>query len=444
MNQEAAAQAAVSSRAPFIGRCLWCAGSIGAFGLALYLAAHHPLGPTGAVGLLVAWVLAALRWRGLYLYALPAALPLLNLSPWTGWIGIEEFDIAVAGAAAAGFARIAIDRPSPPPALSGPARLALSGIVALTMIGLWRGVGDAGGLPLGWFQGYTEPLNAWRSGKSWLLALLMLPLLRRDWLADRDDAMRRLASGILTGAVIVTLAVIQERAAYPGLFDISARYRTVALFWEMHVGGAAIDAYVVACTPFVAWALWAARSWWQWLLAATFSLIWAYVCLTTFARGAYLGVAASLVTLGLLLPLEGTRARLLARALSLLLGAALMLATALEVWGYPAASLVFVTLLSASWWRWRARQGQPRRRLAMALLAMALVFEAIVLVGPDSFMRQRVAASSLDYEGRRTHWTRGLGLLVGAEAWLWGVGLGRLPARYDRDALRGEFPGTVT
>ena len=72
------------------------------------------------------------------------------------------------------------------------------------------------------------------------------------------------------------------------------------------LGGAAIDAYLALATPFVAWALWRARSTWQWGLAALFALVWVYVCLTTFARGVYLGVLTAIVLLAFLRLLGGT------------------------------------------------------------------------------------------------------------------------------------------
>jgi hypothetical protein len=424
----------------------WAIASAMCLAPALYLTAHHPLGAGIAVALLLAWAAVLYLRPALTLYALPALLPVLNFSPWTGWIGIEEFDIAVLGATAAGFARIAVDPPPPLPPWSRPARCALGLTAAAAIIGFWRGVDDAGGWPLGWFQGYTEPLNAWRASKSWLLVLLMLPLLRREWFADRERAVQRFALGMLAGALIVALAVLWERAAYVGLLDIAARYRTSAFFWEMHVGGAAIDAYVVACTPFVAWALWVARKRGLWLLAAAFSLLWAYASLTTFSRGAYLGAAVGLLVLGLLLPGEETRSRLLARCLTLVLGAALLIGLALEVAGYLAAALALMALALGVWWRWHSRRDErPRRRaLALSLLALVLVFESILLIGPDSFMRMRLANSGLDYESRATHWLRGVGLLTSGQAWLWGLGAGRLPAYYDRHALRGEFPGTVS
>ena len=56
------------------------------------------------------------------------------------------------------------------------------------------------------------------------------------------------------------LLVLGERAAYPGLLDFSQPYRTTAAFWEMHVGGGAIDAYLALATPFAVWALISARS----------------------------------------------------------------------------------------------------------------------------------------------------------------------------------------
>jgi hypothetical protein len=315
--------------------------------------------------------------------------------------------------------------------------------VALAVLGLVRGWSDAGGWHLDWFQGYTDALNTWRVSKSIVFVLLLMPLLRRATWLDRALAHRRFAAGMAAGALVVALAVVSERAAYPGLLDISAHYRTTAWFWEMHVGGAAIDAYVVLCTPFVAWTVWASRRWWQWLLAAAFSLLWAYVCLTTFSRGAVGGIAVGLLVAGALLPASAARWRSLARWLGFVVGVALLLALALEGAGYAAAGLVLLALAAALWLHWRTRGRAELRALALGLLGLGLVFEAIVMIGPDSFMRARISGNLLDYESRRVHWARGVGLLSGADAWLWGLGAGRLPENYDARAPRGEFSGTA-
>jgi hypothetical protein len=101
-----------------------------------------------------------------------------------------------------------------------------------------------------------------------------------------------------------------------------------------------------------------------------------------------------------------------------------------------------LTALAAMYWlRWRKSVARRQRGLAVGLLVLALVFEAVVILGPDTFMRNRVARSALDYEGRVTHWARGLALLSSRGDWLFGLGLGRLPSHYDRRVPRGEFSG---
>src|SRR5450631_4151983 len=108
--------------------------------------------------------------------------------------------------------------------------------------------------------------------------------------------------------MLVALAAGWERIAYAAPWEFSSSYRTVAMFWEMHVGGAAIDAYLVLATPFVAWALWTTRTWWHWSAAAALAMLTGYACLTTFSRGVYGGVMGSLALLALLLARQHTRA----------------------------------------------------------------------------------------------------------------------------------------
>ena len=433
-----------NARPAVIEALAWAAASLLLGAVALFVAARHPLWPAGIAATVAAWMLVTYRFPRLWLFALPAGLPALNLSPWTGWIGIEEFDLFVLASVSAAYARLAFSPVQQPPLLSRCSCAVVLAVAGLTLAGLWRGVADAGGWQFAWFQGYTEPLNSLRVGKSTLHALLLLPLLQGDWLADRAAAFRRFALGMLCGAVVLTLAVLWERAAFPGLLNLPAHYRTVGLFWEMHVGGAAIDAYVVICTPFVAWALWAARAKWAWLAAALFALVWAYAAMTTFSRGAYLGVATTLLVLGLQLPMTGgQRWWPAARALASMLGAALLLGLVLDGWGYGAAALALVALGAAFWLRWRGRDARRQRTLAAGLLMLALTFEAVVMLGPDSFMNSRLARSTADYESRTAHWSRGIDLLNGPTDWLFGLGLGRLPAHYDRSAPRGEFSGSA-
>lgn len=348
---------------------------------------------------------------GAWLFLVPACLPWLNFSPWTGWVVFEEFDVLLLAVLAAGYGRWAFSPAQARPALQWrssatvlPALLAAAGMLALL-----RGGWDAGGWTWGWFQGYADPLNSVRVAKSLLWALLCLPLLREAVARAPAAAGRSLAWGMLTGLVLVTLAVLSERAAFPNLFNFTSKYRTTAWFWEMHVGGAAIDAYLALSTPFVVWALRSARRPWQWGFGAILALAVAYAGLTTFARGVYLSMAAPVLLLG--------------------------------VWFWlQRAGLDLRTWLDAL----RQRRLPGWRMPAACLLALALLAEIVGVLQGGSFMAERLAHTERDFGSRLEHWQRGLDLRDDpVDQWL-GIGLGRLPSHYAHNYPEGEWPGHVT
>lgn len=370
-----------------------------AIAVAIVLVAHYP-GPRFAVTFVFALCCALAAWRpGLWLAIVPAMLPLMNCAPWTGWVAFEEFDLLVLAVAAGSGAHIAFtgmsassDRAD---ARDRRAFIALAGLFGLlSVIALTPALLLASQTQWNWFQSYMDPLNSWRIFKPVLHAALIWPLLRMEIRRDADTALRRLGSGMLAGLTVVTLAVVWERLAYTGLWDFSTRYRTTALFWEMHVGGAAIDVYLALATPFVAWGVWTTRSPLHWSLAAALALLTGYACLTTFSRGVYGAVAGSLVLLALLL----------------------------RGWRLPRT-------------RWRV--------LALWTLALALGLEVAAVLGLGSFMRERMAASDRDMGGRLEHWQTGLGLLRNPTDWALGIGLGRLPAAYVQAAPHRPLPGDI-
>jgi hypothetical protein len=418
---------------------------------ALFLAAHHPLSPALAVAAVLAFFVFELRLRGCWLFVLPAALPALDLSPWSGWSVFDEFDLLALALLAAGHARLAgSTRDEPTGSVGHRWQLATAGLFGLlTLLALARGASAAGGWSFGWFQGYTDPMNGLRVAKSTLYVVLAWPLLLREIRADEGRALGRFAFGMLCGLGLVSLAVVSERAAYPGLWNMGARYRTTAWFWEMRVGGGAIDAYLALATPLVAWALWASRRPLRWLAAALLALVAAYACLTTFSRGLYIALAASLLLLALVL--LGRRRDLGARgrwrratritlANSLL---AMLLVVAFARRGYPGIAVVLLALgvALAVWLAAQARATVWRVAAGVALTA-ALMVEAVAVLGAQSFMLTRMTASYDDYASRLEHWAAGLATLKRAGDWLFGRGLGRVPALYAGGAA--EFSGDVT
>ena len=264
----------------------------------LALAAHYPLLPAAAIAIFIATALLSFRFPCAWPTFLPALLPVIGFAPWTGWITFEELDLLVLAVAAGGYAWLA--RPAP----HGPAQRggvsALVGFVLLLLIGSLaiaavRGVSDAGGFVFGWYQAYREPMNSVRPLKSALAALLLLPL----WLAAAasapQQASRRLVLGLILGLTGASLAALWERVAFTGLVNFSTDYRTTALFWEMHVGGAAFDGFLALTVPFAAREVLAARSRKQWAFAAGVMVLAAYACLTTFSRGVYAAIPLGVI-----------------------------------------------------------------------------------------------------------------------------------------------------
>ena len=97
------------------------------------------------------------------------------------------------------------------------------------------------------------------------------------------------------------MALFWERLFYPGVLNLSTPYRTVGLFWEMHLGGGALDAYLVLLAPLLVRAWRTSLSPWRRMVLGVFVLAFTYGCLTTISRGVYGAIAGSLVVLSTLL-----------------------------------------------------------------------------------------------------------------------------------------------
>lgn len=264
-----------------------------ALSLGCLLAWHYPLARLFALALfLAASVLAFFRFSW-FLVILPTLLPVIGLAPWTGWITFEEVDLLVLAMAGGGYARALRDGANPG---LGPRSWLLTGLPFLMavsiLVSMARGFADAGGFASGWFQGYEGAMNSIRIGKSFFLALLLVPLIRLQ--NDPREAGRKLAWGLALGLGSASLAALWERLAFTDLLNFSSDYRSTALFWEMHVGGAALDGWLLLTMPFSIWALRHSRTAAQHALGLALVVLAAYAALTTFSRGVYLALAVAL------------------------------------------------------------------------------------------------------------------------------------------------------
>ncbi|MFM2449877.1 MAG: hypothetical protein RIS44_2327 [Pseudomonadota bacterium] len=422
--------------------------------LGLGLAAQHPLWPTAMVSLWLLWTML-LIWRPqIWLWALPAALPMANLSPWTGWLVFEEFDLLVLATLSALLLHQRLShrsalRPTAPPLQQ------LTIVTVLLALGLgsaaW-GMHAAGIWRFNLFASHEDSLWALRASKAMLWAVLLWPWLRQGLMSAPHTTLNRIGLGMVAGLSVVSLVSINERLAYPGLTDFVSHYRTTALFWEMHVGGAAIDAYLALATPFAVWALWRYRGM-AWGFSSLLAVCVTYACLTTFARGVYLAVLVGLLVWLLAryaqLTAQGKVSpgmRWLARACWALLalcacaGLLLLSFEAVGTWGAVWCALILAAV--AAWLKWRA-QHQGWRLPASLVLGTVLLIEIAAVLGGDSFMNKRLEEGPADLDSRMAHWQHGLGLLQTPRDWLIGFGAGRFPAVYAASDPKLDFSGRL-
>jgi hypothetical protein len=267
-----------------------------------YWLLHHPTALlagliVGGYGLII-----AIR-PGWWLVLLPALWPVADLTLWTGRMYFTETDalvlVTIGLLLARPFAPAQEDQAPPRfrPQAIGVALICL--LVASYALSMARGF-DGWSLAPGQLLdvGYHTPWNSPRVTKGFVLALALMPVVLQTLRRGGDQALQRLFAGMILALCSASLAVLWERAAFPGITDFSSDYRTTGLFWEMHVGGAALDGWLALTLPFLIVAFFKAQ---RIVVSATLlglGSLGAYAVFTTFSRGLY--AAAAAITLLLL------------------------------------------------------------------------------------------------------------------------------------------------
>ena len=271
------------------------------------IAWHYPIAPALAVAAFLGWI--ALSWRlpFAWLIVIPALLPLSGLATWTGWFAFEELDLLILGAAAGGYAWLVFGprRERSPAAILEVRASPLSVVLVLLFAGwcgvsLYRGIAAFGPPSFDWIGNYESAMNSVRLFKSFVGALLLWPIVRSTFELDHRRALHSLALGMALGLGGASLAALWERAAFTDILNFSSDYRTTALFWEMHVGGAALDGFLALTVPFAVWEIRRPSGPLRVAAALLLSAVAAYACLTTFSRGLYVALPVSLGLLWLL------------------------------------------------------------------------------------------------------------------------------------------------
>lgn len=306
--------AVVALRTPLPGRVAALLTGTASAALLLGGLMLHPAGLT-VCAIAVACYVGLLAWRPhAWLFVLPTALPVASFAQWTGGLYVEEFDLLILTTAAFGYFHWALGRSEPlaaerhvHPSLVGSILVAL--LTVSYAIAAARGLLPLPGLDPDALASYNSRWNSLRILKAFAFALLIWPLAYRTIHLEGKAAIDRIALGLAGGLAVVSIVAVWERIAFPGLTNMSSDYRITALFWEMHVGGAALDGFLALTLPFSVWWMLRPGRPLHTLAAVLLFAMASYVCLVTFSRGVYAAYAAVLVVLGVLLLRSPTASR---------------------------------------------------------------------------------------------------------------------------------------
>lgn len=350
------------------------------------------------LALLVAAAAALCAWRPVAVVAvLPAALPLVDLAPWSGRLFIDEFDLLALASLAAAWAWL---RPSLTGLLGdGAARLGL-GAFALSVFGAaLLPLATAWPLDVNSLAHLHSPFNGLRIAKGLVWAGLWAALLRAAW-QQGLPVLRWLQAGMAVGLAGAVAVVLWERLAMVSLFDFSTDYRVTGPFSAMNKGGAYVECYLAVVTAFVVSGLMTGRHRGRWLVGAPLLLAATYAVMVTYSRNGYAALAVGVVV-------------------ALGLG-----------WRRPAD----VTPADAPAGRPAGRPGSARWAVAGLVLALVAGMALPVLTG--RYAQQRLSQSAADFDVRWRHWAAALDLRgEGVARHLLGMGLGRFPAQHHWHSL---------
>ena len=429
-------------------RAAWGLVALVCAGAAMWLAALHPIAPHAAVAGVLVWSGAVWRWPWIWLAVLPMLLPVANFSPWTGWLMFDESDMLALGALAGGYGarawhsgRAGVGSPEAPLGRTVTWLLVLMAASALGSLAL--GLAQAAHVSGGLFQGYTGPLNVLRVAKSMLFGLFLLPLLREQFSRARECSERLFGAGMCAGLFLAGAGVVWERAGFPGLTDFGLYYRATSTFWEMHLGGAALDAYLVLTLPFAFAMAMTARSVPRACVALPLLVLGGYACISTFSRGLYLALALAGLYVVLVRGRAATnprppRAWLNDAAWLVLAGGAMVAAFQFGAYAGGLALLALVAGLLPLARRYGPRPPVQGRAF---LLALALLMENAAMLSGEAYLARRLTTLGNDIGHRTDHWRAGIALLKVPADWMVGLGAGRFPAQFQAREGNIVLPG---
>lgn len=331
-----------------------------------------PVQPLFLAALLLASAVAVWIKPVSALAIIPAALPILDLAPWSGRFYLDEFDALLAVTLATGYARTAARTTAWPPPVKWTLILLALSFFFSTLLALlpWQ-TPDANA-----FITYFSPFNALRIDKGLVWAVLFIGLVRRLPAAG-NKLFRWFAWGMTLGLAAVVATMVREKIMFGGLLNFSSDYRATGPFSAIHTGGAYVECYLTAAAPFLLYLIVSTRRWLLRLAGTALLLASTYALMATVSRNGFAGYAV-------------------------------------------ACGLALLALL--------AGQDKKLKRLVQVTLLAGAALAVAVPLFEGSFVQKRMSQVSNDLDVRTAHWRDGLS--IRDSDWLtdiFGMGIGRFP-----------------
>lgn len=237
--------------------------------------------------------------RMAWLFVIPALIPVSDLTLYSGRFLLSELDIILMATVAMLLWRG-----------TGPAKPVASGTrlasLAIALMAISYIVSSAINLsyPTGEnansFGIYQSPLNTLRVAKGFLWAMILWPFLRSQYNTDPEKTRNCFIAGLLTGLFLAGIGILWERGVIDSLvhgqdiyrvlgdlLNFSTTYRVTGFFSSMHVGGTAIDGYLIMAIPFCGYVFLSSGSSRYQMASIICLMLGSYAIMVTFSRGLY-------------------------------------------------------------------------------------------------------------------------------------------------------------
>lgn len=278
--------------------------------VAIFSIWHYPLASVAFFVLGTGYLFLLYKYgHKVWLFLLPALLPVSDMTLYSGRLYFDEFDFLILITLA--YLYFFSPRYCLPVNFSGKGiiinLLALSFIISTLFF--FPGFGE---ITLNSFSSFISPYNGLRVVKGFSWAWLLWPFLNHSFQTDRENTEKYLLAGLIGGIILCSVGILWERNVFislgngDGLYkfvsyllDYTSSYRITGQFSTMRVGGTAIDGYLVLIIPFSLIAFWYSASSKMHFLSLFCFLFGTYTIMVTFSRGLYAGFLVAMIILAL-------------------------------------------------------------------------------------------------------------------------------------------------